>query len=283
MSKFSHLKDCLMSKKFTLCLIFGHLVSGLILLSGEAKAQDMVHDLSLSKLNPYIRHQDRTPSNFIPNDEVWGSPVESKNFVQKIFVETNEGNLSRVREQFNEWEKTEEYARLWNLDSTGLYVVPDTTQKKAYFNRQLLKYADKRISGEVKNAEEGSTMHAIGQAQQALRPNAEAALSPSVKLKFKAKVLEGKAYLIVDNPFVDAQAQINAKGEASMNVKRSFASLGVNTEIDYQVTTETWVAKVDKSITSNLTARVSSSQSQQNMAFSSDSNRTVELVFGMPF
>lgn len=254
-----------------------------ILLSTGLCAQTMKQDIELNHLNPFKKIQDRSPSNFIPNDEVWGAPVKDKSFVQKLFVETNEGTLANMKNQFQTWEQTEEYARLWNLDTTGLYVVPTDAEKKSYINRQLLKYADKRLSGEVKNAEEGSTLHAIGQAQEALRPSAEASIAPSVKLKFKARVLEGKAYMIVDNPYVDAQAQVNAQGEASMNVKRSFASLGVTTEVDYQMSSDSWVARLDKSITSNVTARVTSAQSQQDMAFSSESNRTVELVFGMPF
>jgi len=285
MRNLKHLEKKTNTEKKTGRLNFRHFVLGLTASAFclSLSAQEMVQELSFKQLNPDYKIRDRAPSNFIPNDEVWGAPVENKEFIQKIFVETDEGTLRNANNQFIAWEETAEYARLWNLETTGLYVVPDQKGRKAFFDRQLLQYADKRLSGEVRNAEEGSTMHAVGQAQKALRPNAEAQIFPSVKLKFKARVLQGKAYMIVDNPYVDAQAQINMKGEASMNVKRQFASLGVATEVDYQVSSESWVARVDKTITNRITARVTSAQSQKAMAFSNESNRTVELVFGMPF
>lgn len=285
MSKLKHLEKRTNNEKKTGRLNFRHLILGLIASSFclSLSAQEMVQQLTFEQLNPNYKSRTRAPSNFIPNDEIWGAPVENKEFIQKIFVETDEGTLRNANNQFIAWEETAEYARLWNLETTGLYVVPDQKARKAFFDRQLLRYADKRLSGEVKHAEEGSTLHAVGQAQKALSPNAEATILPSVKLKFKARVLQGKAFMIIDNPYVDAVAQINMQGEASMNVKRQFASVGMATEVDYQVSTETWVARVDKSITDRITARVSSAQSQNDMAFSNESNRTIELVFGMLF
>jgi len=124
--------------------------------------------LSLSMLALNEVESKRGPSNFIPQDELYTAPIENKPWINYVFVETNEGNLNAMKDQFDEWSEREEYVKNWNLESTGMYDIADQKKRKNYFNRQLLKYADKRLSGEVKNAEEGSNFHKIGQVEKAV-------------------------------------------------------------------------------------------------------------------
>jgi hypothetical protein len=262
-----------------------HLVIGAILTlnSGLVSAQDMLQSLKLADLRPSERSQVRGPSNFVPNDDLEAVPFEQKIWLQNVFVETDEGNISSMRSQFEKWEREQEYARVWNLESTGLYESVDTSKRKAYFNRQLLKYADKRLSGEVREAEEGSSLHTVGQVEQALRPNAEAEISKNVKVKLRARALQGKATMVVQNPYIEMNSSINLSGEATVFVGKKLEALGVDTALDYQVSEGVWVARIDKALTNTVTARVTSSQDDDAMAFTGKSDQTLQFIYSAPF
>src|SRR5690606_8111301 len=86
------------------------LVIGVILAlnSVVVNAQDMMQSLKLSDLSPSQRSQVRGPSNFVPNDDLEAVPFEQKIWLQNVFVETDEGNLSGMRSQFEKWEREQE-------------------------------------------------------------------------------------------------------------------------------------------------------------------------------
>ena len=191
--------------------------------------------------------------------------------------------MAGMRNTLESWDREAEYARMWNLESTGLYVIRDQGDRKAFFNKNLLKYADKRLSGEIKEAEEGSTLARVGKAQKALTPKAEVGVSESVKVKFKAKVLQAKAFMIVKNDYVNNSTEVDITGNVKVNVNRDIASLGVNTGVDYQVTDGQWVARVDKQLSENWRTRLSSSQLDDEMAFSKSSDTRVEFMFSQAF
>ena len=188
-----------------------------------------------------------------------------------------------MKSQIAGWEKREEYVRNWDLESTGLYVLPSNGEKRRHFERFLLRYLDKRLSGEIKKSEEGSTLRKVGEVQKALSPKAEAAFSKNFKIKVRAKVLQRTAKVILDNPYVDSHADIDSRGNVNVNVSRNIAALGVHTHVNYQLQNEAWSATFDRQITGNLLGRISSSQSQRDMAFSGRSDTRLELLFNKSF
>lgn len=298
------------------CLKFGHLsvlclslISGTISLAGPFPEDDMENTIMLQMLNPSQKVRGRGPSNFVPDDQIQPLPIDSKSWTQQILVEDDAGVLAGVRKDLTEWQQTKEYAKTWNLESTGVYDVQTVDEKKAYLQKMILKYADKRLSGEVKNAEEGSALHSVGQAQKALKPNAEASVSENIKLKFKARILQGKAIMEVKNPYVKYSTTANLKGEVNLDASKEFKELGVNTtanyradednlkvnivksfkeldvqaSIDYQVSEETWTASLQKPLYKNLIGRVSSSQSEEEMILGNESNQVMEVMFNTSF
>lgn len=305
-------------KKVTpiLCLNFGHL--SVLFLSfifsslahcGPEPIDATENMVMLKMLNPSYKVRGRGPSNFVPDDQIEPLPLESKTWTQQILVEDDAGVLSGVREDLNTWQSTQEYAKTWNLESTGVYDVDSIDKKKSYLQRMILKYADKRLSGEVKNSEAGSALHTVGQAQKALKPNAEAAVSENIKLKFKARLLQGKAIMEVKNPYVDYSTTANLKGEVNLDAKKEFKELGVNTsanyradeddlklnvvktfkqlnlqaQIDYEVSNESWTASLQKPIYKRLIGRVSSSQAEKEMILGAESDQTMEVMFNTSF
>jgi len=226
----------------------------------------------------------RSPAHFVPNDDVDPQPiVENRLWLQDVFVKDDEGHLDATKNQIAEWQEKEEYAQNWNVQSTGLYNTPEEKEKKAYFNRQMLKYADKRLAGEVKNSEKGSVMQSVGQAQKALAPTTEVGITQNIKVKFRARVLQGKAMMKIENPYVDSETEVKASGAVHTKVEKNLKSIGLIAGVDYAVTEKTWTARFDKTLTERISARVSSVQTDKTMAFSANSDRIVQLMYSLPF
>lgn len=293
------------------CTNFGHMsvLLSLLFFSGLSLAGEKANSITLEQLDPTIKTLRRGPSNFVPDIEITPLPLQDKSWTQQILVEDDAGVLVGVRDNLDKWQKRQEYAKTWNLESTGVYDVVSVETKKAYLQKMILKYADKRLSGEVRKAEKGSTLHSVGQAQKALKPNAEAKISENIKLKFKARVLQGKATMTVKNPYVDYSTTANLKGEINMDAKKEFKTIGlkayanyradadelkvkavknfetlnVQATIDYEVSNESWTATLEKPIYKRLIGRVSSSQSERKMILGNGSNQRMEVMFNHAF
>lgn len=229
----------------------------------------------------------RAPASvYTSNEELIPIPAERESWLAGIMVEDDAGVMRGVRDQLNFWQEREEYARIWNLEDSGIVEVADEGEKQRLITKNVIKYVDKRISGEIKHAEKGSAFHTVGQVQTALKPESEVGVSENFKLKFKARVLQQKATMLIVNPYVDSSAEVRFNGKMKVDMKRSFASVGVDTSVEYLVNSgavnakcekklealgvnaslnyngeeQQYIAAVDKNLTTNLVGRVSSSQ-----------------------
>ena len=248
----------------------------------------------------------RMPANFIPDDDVQVVPVDQEIWLDRVMVNDNRGILQEVKENMQDWNEQEEFITTWDLQGRG-YQIVDVDQRKRYLLRNSLKYLDKRISGEIKNAEAGSTMEKIGEAQKALKPQTKVDVAPNIKLKFKARVLQGKAYMIVDNPYLPNTTTVRADGRVDVHAKKEIESIGVQTEIkyivnsnslrlnaekklsqlgvvtkiDYEVTSGRWIASIDKELAPNVTATISSKQKLSS--FSKNDEQEAKVVYQLDF
>ncbi len=225
----------------------------------------------------------RSPANFIPDDEQEPAPIEQTMWLQGLLIEDDSGVLVRMRKEIQAWERLEEWRDLWNLKSTGLFKVPTRGEKRSYLEKNLLKYADKRLSGEVRNAEQGSVLHQAGQVQKALRPKAEVSFSKLIKVKLRARVLQGLVVVKVNNPWVESYANVKVNGDVNVHLNRKIASLEVDAGIDYNVKEGVWLARVDRSLTSEITARISSTQKDDKMIFAGSADNRIHLFYHLPF
>ena len=225
----------------------------------------------------------RSPANFIPDEGFESPPPRKRHWMTKIFVEDDAGVMKSIKSSIKKWENLEEYGRHWNLYSSGLYKTPGKDSKRRYLEKRLLKYADKRLSGEIKRAEEGTTLKSIQRAHDALRPSAKAQLSKDVKIRFKARLLQGEARLFVDNPYVDFQTRFEAGGGTDLNLGRSISSLGIRASVDCMVDDGYWRACIERPLGKSLKARISSGQSDGDMIFTDQSEQKAELIFQKDF
>ena len=217
-------------------------------------------------------------------EEVIVVPLSKEVFSNEVlFADDDAGIMKEMRESISKWEKTEDYAKTWDLKSTGLHNTPTMKSKKTYISKRLLRYADKRLSGEMKNADEGSAMYKMKKVEKQLRPNATINMSKNFGLKFKARVLQGKATVEVKNPWVDCDATVSMSGQAKVVTKKNFKDLGMTSGAEYSVNNSNFLAYVDQELTKNIRARVSSSQSGGANLFSDDADARVEMMASFPF
>jgi hypothetical protein len=216
-------------------------------------------------------------------EEVLTVPLEQDASVTNYFAEDDAGIMKGMKDSLDSWEKTEEFADVWDLQSTGLYTTPSTSQKRKYISNRMLKYADKRFSGEMKKADEGSALHKIGRVEKQLRPNASVAVSKFISLKFKARVLQGKATVELKNPWIECSATVGANGKAKLVTRKDFAQLGFATGVDYTVNNSEWIAYADQQVTQNIKARVSSTQEGGEEFMSNNADARVEMTASFPF
>ncbi len=203
--------------------------------------------------------------------------------VEFLFAEDDAGIMKEMKSTVDGWEKTEEFARVWDLESTHLYNTPETKDKQKYLSKRMMRYADKRFSGELKKAETGSTLHKVSKVEKQLRPSASVPVNKYISLKFKARVLQGKAIIEIRNPWVEANATVSLNGKTRILTKKDFKELGLSSGAEYSITESEWVAFIDQAISSNIKARVSSTQKDDKMMFSDDADARAEIMASFPF
>jgi hypothetical protein len=211
-------------------------------------------------------------------EEVLTIPLEQKAIIQTLFAEDDAGVMKGIKDQMNSWDDIESYSKKWDLGSTHLYKTPSSKDKAKFITKNLLKYADKRFAGEVKNAEAGSAFHSVGKVEKSLRPNATVAVSKYINLKFKARVLQGKAIMEVRNPWIDCNATVSANGKMRVLTKKDFKQLGTSTGVEYNVNESQWIAFVDQEVTNNVKARLSTT-TQSGI----DADKRLEMSASFPF
>lgn len=224
----------------------------------------------------------RIPASFIPDENKESLPESKNSWMGKILIPDRKGVMKSIQSNIQNWERVEEYNRNWNLDSVGLYKTPDRAARQKYLSKRLLKYLDKRLTGEIKSAKKGSALSGIKKAKNSLRPNTQAQLSKNVKVKIKGRVLQGKAIVKVINPYVNYRANIKLNGQVDMNIKKNIKALNVEVSADYNLNSNIMTTRIDRPMGKLLKARISSSQSANNMPFNKNASK-VELLFNKKF
>ncbi len=249
----------------------------------------------------------RSPANFIPNDEVTVIPLEQELWIDRVMVEDDRGIFREMQQNFMRWERADTFVRAWDADEELVADYESIQDQKRYFMKNILKYVDRRISGEIKHAEKGSTMEKVGKAQKALKPQTRVTISKNVSIKFKLKLLRGRAYMNIRNPYVKSQVTMNFAGKVKMEVRKKIAEhdleakaqykvnencfemgaskgykrIGATAKINYNVSSGRWIASVSKTIVPNVTATISSRQKLSN--FGKDSDRTAQVQYFLSF
>ncbi len=223
-------------------------------------------------------------SSTVPDEEVIVPPAIEAAWVEVWLQDDNEGIMKKMRNDLALYEQKDEFAKNWNLESTNAtaYKTPKASERKKMISKNLLKYADKKLSGEIKNAEEGSTLHQVGKIEKAVRPQSTVQLSKNYAIKFKARVLQGKGIMEVRNPYIEFNTTLTLNGRVSTVAVKEFKSIGFRSGAEFQLKNSVWIAFMDQELTKNLKARVSTTNRSPAFAHKVEDQR-VEMIAAFPF
>lgn len=238
-----------------------------------------------SFLSPSIAsaNTERLPANYIPDDEISISPIENTIWVDKILVKDDAGVLENVSRDIQRWEEEEEYRHRWGVDPMGAQGTPTLAQKKAYINRQALRYLDKRLTGEVKKAEKGSTLHKVGTVQKALKPSSTVQISKQFKLRFKAQVLQQRASLYLINPYVSNSLDIDSNGQAILRMASKPKPFKISSDLRIDFQNKLYATSLSRPVAENVRAILSTHQTLNAAPFESNGDNRLEFRYFTAF
>jgi hypothetical protein len=225
----------------------------------------------------------RTPANYIPDDEISTSPIENTLWVDQVFVNDDANVLENTARDLKRWEEEEEFERNWGVKRVAGHGTPSAEQKKAYVSRQMLRYMDKRLTGSVKKAEKGSTLHKVGTVQKALKPQSTVQFSKQFKLRFKARVLQRSASLYLVNPYFNNSLDINRRGQAFLRMSKRIKPLKLDTAMRVDFSNDTYASSLSRPITKKVRAVLSTSQTLKDAPFESTGDNRLELRYFSAF
>lgn len=238
--------------------------------------------LTANCLAKEIKQHDRKPaSSGAPDEEVIVAPQSLNIWVEVWLKDDDSGVMSGIRERLANWDKTDQYAKQWNLESTELYNTPSVDDRKKMILGNVWKYADKRLAGEIKNAEEGSTFHSVGKVEKALKPQASVSVAKDFALKFKARPLTGKAIIELRNPYFQYETTVALNGNLRTIASKEFKEVGLRAGSEFHTGDSMWIAFVDHELTSNVKARLSSTNNKPQF-IDSAADKKIEMMASFP-
>ncbi len=245
--------------------------------------QTMANDISLFKsFNPRVKvtqAKARTPQSFYADVDYTQKPEDYKTFIDYVFVYDHAGVLKRMSNHYHSLMERDEYIKNWDLESLDTHRLSTIDERKRYFNKQFLKFIDKRISGSLKRAKKGSTMAQVGQMKKTLTPSSTAEISENFKIKFRAKVIKGLAIIRVENPYVEANTYLSLSNGIMMQVSKNFHATRTLASVEYNPAGTNVEFYVQQGITDHLSARVSA----KDMVGGSNASHELKLNFSSPF
>lgn len=224
----------------------------------------------------------RNPASFVSTDEVIVVPRSQESWYDGAIVDDDAGVLNSMRVDIRRWQEQDNYVRQWGLQNTGMYTQTTREQKQARISRDLLIYTDKRLTGEIKRAEKGSNLHRVGQVQSALQPNTTVSIFDGYAIKFQVRAIQTKATIYFKNPYVDTHLDMTLGGRREFVTEKKW-DFGLRTAINMRIEQNYYFTTIEQRLTDTITASLVSQQSMNEPAFSSQSDRRIQLNYFRPF
>ena len=226
----------------------------------------------------------RMPASYIPDDDVIVKPVDNElSFYQQYVASDKSQEVLRARNQLKIWSDNQISAEQYgvNTDLGSGFYVPTQEEKWAYFQNRYLRYLrsrgedpikqlpqtwyqEYRASNEVDTIDEieGRFRSKNGKKQKAPLPEAFQEKQISVWKKthfiFQPRVDQGLVIVGFKGPIAYARAWVGVNGKAEINIQKNVDSMGLRAMWNYYTDTGRYFTSLDKSLTDNLSARVTS-------------------------
>ncbi len=280
---------------------FRHLFIGsLILMSGIAQGQ-VTPKMSIA----------RAPASYIPDDDVIIKPINNElSFYQQYVASDKSNDVINSRNQIKVWNDNQAFADQYGMDSTltgSAFFVPTADEKFEYFKDKYMRYLrrkgeqplkdmpkgwyqDYRASNEVDTIDEmeerfkKTTRKGVsGKTLPDSLKQKEVSLWKKHKFIFQPRLDQGLVIIGIKGPLAYARAWVGINGETEVNVKHEVDSIGLRVMYNYYVHSGKYFTSVDKRITDNLYARVTSLKNPGAGEDSVKQDNTLMLLYATKF
>ena len=158
-----------------------------------------------------------------------------------------------TRETLKTWTKSREYANKWNLKQHNL---PSQEKQNAYAQKQFRRYLERQIKNKLERPVKRREYAGRFPEQKTLDSKLNMSFFDDFEFRFKTRVLQGKAFMVLKNPYLDFITTASASRGIDMKLGKSIDEIGVQTHLSY-TSKGHWNANINKSITGTINAQVS--------------------------
>lgn len=231
--------------------------------------------------NSFAVENYRNPQNYVPDTDTYAL-YEEEDFIQDMWDKDHGGALEQLRLEVDNWQNNEQYIFNYGLSNFDQGAKPTINQKRREIEKGFLRYLDKRIMHNIEHAPKQSSLSKVKSAKKALRPSSTADISENFKIKFRARVLQGRGSILFINPWLDASAQFSLSGKLEFKLEREFQAPQILTQLTVNLKNEEWTALMQKSLTETLKAQVLAIQPTKSMALD-NADRRIQLLYQKSF
>jgi len=280
---------------------FRHLFIGsLVLISGIVQGQ-VTPRMSIA----------RAPASYIPDDDVIIKPIDNQlSFYQQYVASDKSNDVINSRNQIKVWNDNQAFADQYGMDSTltgSAFFVPTAEEKFEYFKDKYMRYLRRKGEQPLKDMPKGwyqdyrasNEVDTIDEMEERFKKTSRKGLSgktlpDSLKQKevslwkkhkfiFQPRVEQGLVIVGIKGPLAYARAWVGINGETEVNVKHEVDSIGLRVMYNYYVHSGKYFTSVDKRITDNLYARVTSLKNPGAGEDSVKQDNTLMLLYATKF
>lgn len=236
----------------------------------------------LGSASPSLYAGARDIASFVSQDEVIVVPRQEESWYQNNIIDDDQGIMNAMRVDIRRWQEQNRYLELWGLENTGIYPETPNDEMTKRVSRDMLRYADKRLAGEVKKADRGSNLYKVGQAQKTLSPTTTVNILDGYSIKMQMRVLQAKMSFLFKNPYMNTYLDVTAGGRREFVTEKWFYGI-FRTAVNYRIEQSMYFTTFDYRITPNVTASLVSQQSIEFGPYSGESDKRIQLNYFQSF
>lgn len=253
----------------------------------------------------------RAPASYIPDDDVIVKPVDNElSFYQQYVASDNSKDVIESRNQLKIWNENQQFADQYGLDSTlagSSFFVPTAEEKFEYFKDRYMRYLKRKGEQPLKDAPKNwyqdyrasNEVDTIDEMEERFKKTSKTTLSKKnlpdalqqkevslwkkTKFIFQPRVDQGLVVVGIRGPIAYARAWVGVNGETEVNVQRSVDSIGLRMMFNYYAHSGKYFTSVDKRISDNLYARVTSLKNPDAKADEITHDNTLMLLYAKQF
>ena len=238
---------------------------------------------------------ERTPSSYLPDDDVIVAPVDnSMSFYQQYVLSDKSQDVALSRNQMKIWSDNQVFADQYGMDSSltgSAFYVPTQAEKFEYFKSKYMRYLRSRGEQPLKDMPKNwyntyrasNEVDTIDELENRFRsttkksntgsvlPSAlqekEISIWKNTRFIFQPRLDQGLVIVGFKTPFAYARAWVGINGKTEFNVQQTYDKIGLRMMFNYENDNGKYFTSLDKHLVGNYFFRATvqrNPQAQEN-------------------